>query len=102
MPLLAKIRRRDDEDAPFALCPFLGNDEACLDGLAEADLVGEQGTLRQGRVERKKRGVDLMRIEIDLRTGDRTGELFRAVGGAALGQLVSEELGVVVSEQPCE
>ena len=62
MPLLAKIRRRDDEDAPFALGPFLGNDEARLDGFAEADLVGEQSAFGEGRMEREKRGVDLMGV----------------------------------------
>jgi tetratricopeptide (TPR) repeat protein len=40
MPLLAEVGRCDDEDAPFALRPLLGNDEARLDGFTKADLVG--------------------------------------------------------------
>jgi hypothetical protein len=45
VPLLAEIGRRDDEDAPFALSPFLGNDQSRLDGFTQANLVGEERTL---------------------------------------------------------
>jgi len=34
---------------PLTLGPALGNGKARLDRLAEADLVREQGTLREGR-----------------------------------------------------
>ena len=37
-----------------------------------------------------------MRIQVDLGTCHRAGELFKAVRRAALGQLVGEVLGVVV------
>ena len=42
MPLLSKVRRRDDEDPAFAFRPSLGEHQARLDGLPEADLVGKQ------------------------------------------------------------
>jgi hypothetical protein len=41
MPLFAQIRRGDDEDSPFPFCPSLGDDQACFDGFAEADFIGE-------------------------------------------------------------
>jgi hypothetical protein len=85
VPLLAEVGRRDDEDAPFALRPLLGNDEARLDGFTQTDLVGEQRALRQRRVKRKQGGIDLMRIQIHLRACNRTGEFLRAIGGAPLG-----------------
>jgi hypothetical protein len=39
-----------------------------------------------------------MRVEIDLSIDESAGKLLRAVGWTALRQLVSEVLGVVVSE----
>ena len=90
MPLLAQVRGRDDEDAPLALRPFLREHEPGLDGLAEADLVGEQRALGEGRLEGEQRGVDLVRVQVDLRTGHSASELFGAVGrdsgGSARGR----------------
>jgi len=45
VPLLAKVRGRDDEDTAFALGPALGEEDTGFDGLAETDLVGEEGTV---------------------------------------------------------
>ena len=39
-----------------------------------------------------------MGIQIDLRPGDGTGQLFDTVRGAALGQLKSEVFGLVVGK----
>ena len=39
VPLLAEIRRRDDEDAPLPLGPSLGKNKPRFNGLAETDLV---------------------------------------------------------------
>jgi len=47
VPLLAQVRRRDDEDAAPALCPALRQHEAGLDRLPEADFVGEDRAARQ-------------------------------------------------------
>ena len=41
MPLLAQVRRNDDEDLPPPLGPALGKDQAGFDGLAQTNLVGE-------------------------------------------------------------
>jgi hypothetical protein len=45
MPLLAQIGRGDDQNAALALGPLLGDQQACLDGFAETDLIGEDGAL---------------------------------------------------------
>jgi hypothetical protein len=45
VPLLAQVGRDDDEDAPLALCPALGNHQARLDGLAQTHLVGQDHAL---------------------------------------------------------
>ena len=66
IPLLAQIGRRDDQDAPLALRPFLREDQARLDGLAETDLVGQQRALGERRLEGEQGGIDLMGIQIDL------------------------------------
>jgi hypothetical protein len=44
-PLLAQVCGRDDQNPPLALRPLLGEHQARLDGLAQANLIGEQGTL---------------------------------------------------------
>ena len=41
MPLLAQVRRNDDEHLPPPFGPALGKDQAGLDGLAQTNLVGE-------------------------------------------------------------
>ena len=95
MPLLAQIGRHDDENTPLPLRPSLRKDKTRLDGLAQANLVGQQRALRKRRVESEQRRVHLVRIQIHLRAGNRAGELLHAVRRAALGQLVGEVLGVV-------
>jgi len=42
MPLFAEVRRRDDEDAPFALRPALGNNQSGFDGFAETNLIRQK------------------------------------------------------------
>jgi hypothetical protein len=51
IPLLAQVRRRDDQDAPLALRPLLGEHQTRLDGLAETDLVGQQRALGEGELK---------------------------------------------------
>lgn len=41
MPLLAQVRRNDDEHLPPPFRPALGDDQAGFDGLAQTNLVGE-------------------------------------------------------------
>lgn len=83
--------------APLPLCPSLREDQARLDGLAQADLIRQQRPLRQGRIKGKQGSFDLMRIEVYLGIDQCPGEPLRAVGGAPFGQLVSEVFGVVVA-----
>ena len=80
---------------PLSLGPFLRQHQPGLDGLAEADLVGQQRAFGERRAESEQRRVDLMRIQIDLRVDQRRRELLHAVGRAAARQLVGEVLGVV-------
>lgn len=42
-PLFAQVRRNDDQQPAFALGPLLGQEESCLDGLAQTNLVGKDG-----------------------------------------------------------
>ena len=65
-PLLPEARRQDEEDAPFILRPLLRDDDAGLDGLAEAHLVREEDSPRQGGAEGSQRGVYLVGIQVDL------------------------------------
>jgi hypothetical protein len=65
VPLLAEVRRRDDEDPPAALRPTLGDDEAGLDRLPEADFVREKGPVAQGRANGKESCVDLVWVQVD-------------------------------------
>lgn len=42
MPLLAKVRRGDDEDTALSLGPALRHENTRLDGFAETDFIGEE------------------------------------------------------------
>lgn len=96
--LLSQVRRRNDEHSPLALGPFPGKHEARFDGSPEADLIRKQSTLREGRLKRKQRRVNLMRVQIDLRARHRTRELFFAVGRETPSELICNVLGVVVGK----
>src|SRR3984893_12854249 len=56
---------------PLALGPALGDGEPRLDCLAEADLVRQQGALRERRRQREECYVHLMRVEVDARRRQR-------------------------------
>jgi hypothetical protein len=60
------------------LGPALGDGKACLDRLAEADLVREQGTLGEERRQREQCHVHLMRVEVDARCRQRPRQRFLA------------------------
>ena len=55
--------------SPVRLGPLLRQHEARLDGLAEADLVGEEHALAEGLSQREERGINLVRLEVDARVG---------------------------------
>ncbi len=79
IPLFPQVGRGNDEDAAFALGPFLGKDQTGLNRLAQTDFVGQQRTFGQWGAEREQCRVHLMRIQVHLRTGDGVGELFNTV-----------------------
>ena len=85
VPLFAEARWRDDQDAPLAFGPFLREDQARLDGLAQANFVRQQRTPRQRGAEGEQRGFDLVGVQIDLGVNERAGELLDAIGRASLG-----------------
>ena len=95
-PLIPERRRHDRQDAPPALGPELADDEPRLDGLAQADLVRQEGAAGQRRAERKERRVDLMGVQIDRRVHERRAEFLQAVRGAPPPQQVGVVLSVVV------
>ena len=66
VPLLAQIGRRDHQNAPLAFGPSLRKHQSGLDGLAQADLVGQQGPFRERRIKREQGSFDLMGVQIDL------------------------------------
>ena len=84
--------------APLAFGPFLRDDQARLDGLAQTDLICQHRPLRQWRMKGEQSGFDLVRIQIDLGVNQRAGQLLDAIGRAPLGQFMSEILGVVGSQ----
>ena len=70
--------------------PFLGKDQPSFDGFSKANLVGENRSLRQRRLEGKQCRFDLVRIEIHLRVQKRASELLGIGNGMPLAQLVSK------------
>jgi hypothetical protein len=57
----------------------LRGDESRLDGLAQADLVGEDRSSGQRVLEGEESGVDLMRVQVDSCLDQRAGQLARVV-----------------------
>ena len=53
---------------PLLLCPSLGHDNTCFNGLAKADFIRQQNAARQGGAKGKQGRVHLMRIEIHARS----------------------------------
>ena len=45
IPLLPKVRWRDDENAPLPLRPFLGENEPSLNGLSKSDFIRKERAL---------------------------------------------------------
>jgi hypothetical protein len=73
VPLRAQGGGREDEDAVLPLGDELADGEARLDRLAEAHLVREHAAAARNGVEREGRGLDLVRVEVDLGLGQGVG-----------------------------
>ena len=99
LPLLAERRGHDDQDPALAFGPSLGDHEPGLDRLSEADFVGQDRAFRERRADGEERRVNLMRVEIDTRPGDRPGERLDASCRAPEGERVSPVLAVERSDQ---
>ena len=65
LPLGAQGGGSEHEDASLSLRHQLGDDDAGLDGLPEAYLVGEHATATRERLERERGRLHLVRIEVD-------------------------------------
>jgi hypothetical protein len=92
VPLLAKVRRRNDEDAPFAFRPLLSHHQTGFDRLPKANLIGQQETLRKRRPEGEQGGGDLMGIQVYRCVSPRSRS---ATTGARLGSMrgIVQDLG---------
>jgi len=64
-PLLPNGRRAYHQQATATLGPVLAEDDAGLDRLPKSDLVGQDHALRQGRLQGKERGLDLVGVQVD-------------------------------------
>ena len=96
-PLLAEARRADDEQPSFSFGPILAEHQAGLDGLAQADLIGEQNALRQGTSQGEGSGVDLMRVQVHAGIEQRHRQTICPARCMLAGELVGEVFGVVRS-----
>ena len=91
LPLAEQGLRRDDQDALGALRAQLRDHEPRLDGLPEADLIGEDAVAIGDARQREDDGIDLVRIRIDPRAalgGELTPVL---VGAPAPDEVLDEE-----------
>jgi hypothetical protein len=61
--LFPEVGGADDQDAPLALGPFLGQYQARFNRLPETDFVGEYRAFSKRGFEREKCGLDLMWIQ---------------------------------------
>jgi hypothetical protein len=94
-PLFPDGSRADHEQPPFALRPPLAKHDTGLDGLAEANFVRKDYALRKRGLERKHRGFDLMRIEINGSVEQGHGELIGRAGRSLPREIVREISGVI-------
>ena len=88
----------------LALGPALGDRKPRLDRLAEADLVGEQGTLRKRRRQREQRYVHLKRVEVHARRRQRLRQrvLAQPFEGDAMRKVRALVRGVMIAERSGE
>ena len=93
-PLLTDGGGADDEQAAAPLGPELAENQAGLDSLAQADLVGQEDALAEGGIQGEQGGVNLVRVEINGGVEQRRGEAVRIGGGPLKRQFVGEILRV--------
>ena len=93
--MLADGSRADDEQAAAALGPKLAEDQAGFDGLAQADLVGQQDALAEGRFQGEQGGVNLVRVQVNGRVEQGSGEAVNIGRGPLKRQFVCEVAGVI-------
>jgi hypothetical protein len=78
-------RRRDNQNAPLPLGPFLRKSQFGFNGFAQPNLVSQNRPFGQWGVKSKKGRLNLMGIEIDLGVHKRPDQLFNAVRLTSLG-----------------
>ena len=86
VPLLAQVRRHDDEQLAPPFGPALRDDQTGLDGLAQTDLVGQDHAARKGIAAGEQRRLDLMRIQVHLRIDQGRSQRLHRVARRASGQ----------------
>lgn len=95
MPLLAQVGGDDDENPAPPFGPALRNDQARLDGLAEAHLVGKDDAARKWVAAGEEGSIDLMRVEIDLGIDQRRGQRLHGVACRAAGEQPRDVLALM-------
>ena len=95
VPLLAQVGRNDDEDAPLALGPVLGDDQARFDGLPQTHFVGQDDAPRQRIAAGEQGRFHLVRVEVDGGIEQRGPHRLDAVRSGAPAQLPSDVLALM-------
>src|SRR5579864_128897 len=98
MPLLSEVRGGNDEDSAFAFGPLLRDHKSGFNGLAQADLIRQQGAFGERRAKREQSGIYLMRVQIHLSAGNRAREFLHAVGGTTFRQIIGKIFSMVVGQ----
>ena len=96
-PLLADGRGADHQQTALAFRPELAEHDSRLDPLPEANLVGQDDALGEGRLQGKERRLDLMRVEVDGRVEQRHRQTVHSAGGTTR-EVMGEVLGMVRGE----
>ena len=93
--------RADNQQPPLFLGPELAQNQPGLDRLAQADLVGQQDALGDGRLKGEDGRVDLVRVEVHTGVEQRPRQPLNLPGPPLAGQFVGEVLGVVDGAHSC-
>jgi hypothetical protein len=94
-PLFAQTGWADHQESALALGPVLTEHQSGLDGLAEADLVGEYHPHRQGASEGEEGRFDLMRIEVHAGVEEGHGQALDAAWLVLTGKFMGDIFGVI-------
>jgi hypothetical protein len=85
----------DHDELAFAFRPFLAENQACLDGLAEADFIGKDDAFLQRVGDGEQGGLDLMGVKVDLGVEQCGAEAIKLADGAQPRELVGEVAGLM-------